>query len=400
MTELWKIHPRPLSERRILVGISTGDSIPMALGLLRRLREEGLGVQAVLGPDVTQWAGIPLLRKITGQEPLSDLVGLAAHLEKGGSLPHDAYAVVGATPRIISRLAKGIPDDAVSLVGLSFGGTILLVPSGEAEPGISSENLQCLSERGASVLLGPDGAGTEDVVAEVFRLLLAEDPGAPVLVTAGGTRERLDPVRYLGNYSSGRTGCAIARVARDAGHEVALVRGAGEAMEIPVGVEGIHVESAQDMLHALRERHQRYPILIMAAAVADYRAAELSTMKIRRDREERELKLAANPDILSALRNERRNLVTVGFAIEGGLDDEALGRAREKVENKGLDFICLNDPQRPDTAFGGHTARVRILWAERDRGVEDLPTLSKEELGREILTRALDLLARRYGMHT
>jgi phosphopantothenoylcysteine decarboxylase/phosphopantothenate--cysteine ligase len=400
MKRKWLFHPQPLSERRVLVGISGGESIFTALELLRDLSGNGIPARAVLGPDVPQWAGPRLFQEITGQKALCDAVTLSARLEEGEGLPYDVLAVVGATPRVISRIAKGIPDDAVSVAALSLSRPVLLIPGGDMTSGALRENLQRLSERGFHILRGEEPPGREKILSELLWILAESAPGVPVLVTAGGTREPLDPVRYLSNYSSGRTGCAIARAARDAGHKVALIRGPGGDAKTPAGVEEIRVETAQDMLLALKKRHKRFPVLIMAAAVADYRAAELSTMKIRRDREERELKLAANPDILAALRNERRDLVTVGFAIEGGLDKKALQGAKEKVETKGLDFIVLNDPQRPDTAFGGPTARVRILWGEAGRGVEDLPTLSKEELGHEILTRAVSLLSARYGLPT
>jgi phosphopantothenoylcysteine decarboxylase/phosphopantothenate--cysteine ligase len=324
-------------------------------------------------------------------------------MELGGPRA-DALAVVGATPDLISRIVKGLPNDVVSTSVLSFAGPVLLVPDVEGTEGapLLSNHLDRLAERGLTIHRGEQNP--RRLGSAIIRLLLEESSGVPILVTAGGTREPLDPVRYISNYSSGRTGRALAEAARNRGHRVTLMRGPGRDVSTPPGVDEVRVETARDMLSAIQERHKGFPILIMAAAVTDYRPRDFSQAKIRRDRDERELKLTANPDILSSIKDERRDLVTVGFAIEGGLDEAALQGARRKVEAKGLSFVVLNDPQRPDTAFGGPTARARILWSRSEAGrasnVEDLPTLSKEELGREILDRALTALTRRQGIRT
>jgi len=224
-------------------------------------------------------------------------------------------------------------------------------------------------------------ADPSEIVGAALRLLA--DPARPrVLVTAGRTEEAVDPVRFLSNRSSGRMGCAIAEAARHAGYPVTLICGP-MSVEAPAGVEVVRVVSAREMLEALHQREGEHEILIMAAAVADYRPAEVSPEKLPGGRERHSLELVANPDILASLRGRRDGRVTIGFALETG---DGTQRAREKLRVKGCDLIVLNHPLRPGSEFGGDTNEVTFLY--RDGRMEPLPLMSKLDVGREILARA------------
>jgi phosphopantothenoylcysteine decarboxylase/phosphopantothenate--cysteine ligase len=209
--------------------------------------------------------------------------------------------------------------------------------------------------------------------------------GRRVLVTAGPTREPIDPVRYLSNYSSGKMGYAVAEEARDRGAAVTLVSGP-VALAAPVGVEVVRVTTARQMQRAVAEAAARADAVIMAAAVADFRPARAAATKLRRGAGPPELRLAPTPDILREL-PARPGLVKVGFALETG---PGLAAARRKLVEKGCDLVVLNDPTRADSAFGGETNRVTLVDA---RGAERLPTLTKREVAGRILDRVAALLA-------
>jgi phosphopantothenoylcysteine decarboxylase/phosphopantothenate--cysteine ligase len=386
--------PRPLSHRRVIIGLPGRTVSTGFFDIVGQLRDAGIRTRGALSAEAADYAGLGLIRSVTGEAPIVDGVALAAQLERSNDTGADAMLILDADTATLARLARGIPDDAVTVAALSVPGPILLVPSpGAAGGAAGGEISETLSARGVGIL---EETEPRRIAGRVIARLIDSGPGVPVLVTAGGTREPLDPVRFLSNRSSGRTGAAIAEAARNAGHPVTLVRGAGVGAATPPGVEEIVVETAQDMLARVQHVHKMFKVFIMCAAVADYRPAEFSTTKIRRDRDKRVLELQSNPDILASVRDERRGLVTVGFAIEGGLDEAALAGARRKLESKGLTFIVLNDPERSDTAFGGPTARARIVWRDpAPRGtdpVENLPTMSKQDLGREIVERAISAL--------
>ncbi|MBD3336281.1 MAG: bifunctional phosphopantothenoylcysteine decarboxylase/phosphopantothenate--cysteine ligase CoaBC [Candidatus Eisenbacteria bacterium] len=403
---------RPLRERRVLAAIGGCQAVAPAIDLLRELAAAGISIRSFLEPDAQRWIAPEAVQAIGGGEVWTDGVALAAQLESVPQLDGDAMVILGATPPLASRLARGIAEGPAAVAALAFKGPVLLTTGAHGGPEWSHpaavESLKCLRQRGWE-LIGPgahlasaaeaDAAGRPPVsilMDRLVRVLLQDSPGCPILVTSGPTREPIDPVRYLSNRSSGRMGYAVAQAARDLGHPVTLISGPDEGVALPAGVERIRVETAREMQEALKHRHSAFPILIMAAAVSDYRPRDVSPTKIRRDRERREFHLIANPDILSSLHGERRGKVTVGFAIEGGLDAAALDGARKKLAAKGLTFLVLNDPQRPDSAFGGETTRARILWStaggEKPR-IEDLPTLSKAELGRRLIEWAVAALA-------
>jgi phosphopantothenoylcysteine decarboxylase/phosphopantothenate--cysteine ligase len=211
--------------------------------------------------------------------------------------------------------------------------------------------------------------------------------GRRVVVTAGPTREALDPVRYLSNHSSGKMGYALAAEARARGAAVTLITGP-VALAAPEGVAVVRVTTAAEMQRAVTAAARRADALVMAAAVADYRPARAAAGKLRRSAAGLELRLEPTPDILGGLR-KRPGLVTVGFALETG---PGLPAARRKLREKGCDLVVLNDPTRPDSAFGGETNRVTLVSAG---AAERLPVLTKREAAGRILDRVQRLWGRR-----
>jgi phosphopantothenoylcysteine decarboxylase/phosphopantothenate--cysteine ligase len=232
-------------------------------------------------------------------------------------------------------------------------------------------------------------ADPEVIVDAALQLLGPVRPDAPaVLVTAGGTEEAIDPVRYLSNFSSGKMGVAIAEAARDAGHPVTFLHGA-LTTAAPLGVERIESRSTEEMLAALRKHSKSHPILVMAAAVADYRPSRPRRQKIAAGSPDQRLDLRPNPDLLASIAPTRVGKKTVGFALE---TEGNRKRAREKMLRKHCDLMVLNNPLRPGSEFGGDTNEVVFLYP--DGREEKLPLMSKVELAREIIRRIGDLSPR------
>jgi phosphopantothenoylcysteine decarboxylase/phosphopantothenate--cysteine ligase len=307
----------------------------------------------------------------------------------------------------MARAATGQADDLLTACLLATDAPVLLVPAmndrmwAHAQTRANAAHLRSLGYR----LLDPDegmlaageGSGPgrmpepETIFAHVGRLL--EDQKAPlagrrVLVTAGPTREAIDPVRFLSNHSSGRMGTAIAAAAWRRGAEVTLVAGP-LAVPIPVGVRHVSVDSTNDMRAEVERALGDADVLVMAAAPADYRPTEVATSKLKKTGDSRSIALTENDDILASTRPARRNgAVVVGFALE---TDDILANAQRKLEAKSLDMIVLNDAKEPGAGFAVETNRVTILSRGKEQP-EQLPLLTKHEVADAILDRVEALL--------
>jgi phosphopantothenoylcysteine decarboxylase/phosphopantothenate--cysteine ligase len=265
------------------------------------------------------------------------------------------------------------------------------------ENAATQANLALLKERGMTVVgpvegrlaSGRVGRGRMvevDVILGALRQMLGRNgdlAGRKLVVSAGGTQEPIDPVRYVGNYSSGKMGYAVAEAARDRGARVALVS-APVALTAPYGVELVAVKTAEEMRDAVVAQCAGADVLIMAAAVADYRPAAAAEQKIKRTQVERTLELVPTPDILAAVKG---NLVRVGFAAES---EELVKNAAAKLTGKGLDMIVANDITAPGSGFGAETNQVTII--DKSGEAETLPLLSKYEVAQRILDRVVPLL--------
>lgn len=317
----------------------------------------------------------------------------------------DLIVVAPATANLLGKIAHGIADDALTTTILASSVPVLFAPAMNTlmwENAAVRANVRLLQERGYRFLdpgegelaCGEYGAGRmadpEQIADVVVREILARRPDAPtLLVTAGGTEEPLDPVRSLGNRSSGRMGFALAEVARNRGYRVTVIA-ARTSAPAPFGVELVRVSSAKEMAEEVARRHRAHDLLVMAAAVADYRPAKVQSGKIESGKASWSLPLTRTTDILASIRGQRHGAVTVGFALEvGGTESARRAAAREKLAKKGLDLIVLNDPTRRGSEFGGDDNEVALIEASHE---VQLPRMSKEAVAAKILDRAEEIL--------
>lgn len=390
----------------IVVGVTGGIAAYKTVDVVSRLTKIGCNVDVIMTRNAAQFV-TPLTFETISRNPVtmdtfvrdrSWEVGHVALAQKA-----DLVLVAPATANLMAKLAHGIADDMLTTTLLATKAPILLAPAmntGMWTAPATRANLETLLARGvqtvgpASGLLacGDVGEGRvsepEEIVAEVTRLLEAAQDmaGLSVLVTAGPTRERLDPVRYLSNDSSGKMGYAIAEAAAARGATVTLVTGPTQ-LKTPAGVTAVPVESTRDLLDAVLVNCDRQDIIIQAAAPADYRFAEASAHKHKKQAgQPLTLTMVENPDVAQAVAERRHAGQTlVGFAAE---TDNGLSNAREKRLRKGLDLIVLNDVTQPGAGFNVDTNIVTLITAERE---EALLMMRKRALADVILTEALHL---------
>jgi phosphopantothenoylcysteine decarboxylase / phosphopantothenate---cysteine ligase len=393
--------------KRILLGVTGGIAAYKAADLARRLICAGAQVKVVMTAAAREFVAPLTFQALTGEKVASAMFGPEAEPLEHVSLGQEADAIIvaPATANLIGKAAAGIGDDLLTTILLAATRPVLLCPAMNLEMWANplvQENLTRLRDRGFQVMnpaagelaCGAVGLGRLPepalIVEAAARLLSSQDlDGRRILVTGGPTHEDCDPVRFLTNRSSGKMGYALARVAWRRGAEVCLVSGPS-VLPAPYGVERVWVRSAQEMLAAVQERFATADILLMAAAVSDYRPVSCEIKKIKRGRGEAQIQLAPNPDILREMSRLKTRQVMVGFAAETH-DLEAEGR--RKLEEKHLDFIVANDVTRKDAGFAVDTNQVTIL--SRDGAAQHLPLLTKEEAAERILDRVAELLEAR-----
>ncbi len=400
---------RPFAGRRVLLGVSGGIAAYKAIMLARELTLAGATVDVVLTTGALEFLRPLSFEALTGRPALTTA------FVSGDPLLHirlarDAEGVVvaPATANFLARAAAGMADDLLTATLLATEAPVVLCPAMNdrmyAHPQTQA-NLQRLSEIGyriAGPAVGPlawgEGEGPGrlleplELLAHVGRALEGEGrlSARRIVISAGPTREAIDPVRFLGNRSSGRMGYALAAAAWRRGAEVTLISGPS-ALAPPVGVELVRVETAEEMRDAVAAALPQTDALIMAAAVADFRPAAAAGSKIKKE-EGRipEIRLERTPDVLQETRKLRPPAcVTVGFALE---TESVIEHGRRKLEAKGLDLLVVNDATEPGAGFEVATNRVTIL--HRDGADEVLPLLPKEEVADRILDRIEPLLRR------
>jgi len=368
----------------------------------------GAEVKVVMTRSSQEFVGPLTFAALTGQKVATAMFGPESHPLEHVALGQevDAVVVAPATANFIGKLAAGIGDDLLTTIMLAATKPVLLCPAMNVEMWanpVVQENLARLKGRGLMVMepaagslaCGAMGLGRlpePDLIVEACaRLLCAPDlAGRRVLVTAGPTHEDFDPVRFLTNRSSGKQGYALAKVAWQRGADVTLVSGP-TSLATPYGVNRVAVRSAMDMLNAVNEHFPKADVLLMAAAVGDYRPTQAEIRKIKRGvQEEMQFHLTQNPDILKHVALSKTRQVVVGFAAETH-DIEA--EARRKMTEKHLDLIVANDVNRPDSGFQVDTNEVTIIGPEAEPQV--LPLMSKEQVAVRILDRVVTLLKTR-----
>jgi phosphopantothenoylcysteine decarboxylase/phosphopantothenate--cysteine ligase len=389
-----------------LLGVTGGIAAYKACSLARLLTRAGAIVQVVMTRSATRFVGPDTFAALTGRRVHTDL------WEEPGSVLHvrlareaDIAIVAPLTANVLAKLAHGIADDLLTSTLLEATCPLVLAPAmhtGMWEHPATTRNVETLAERGAHVVgpvvgslaHGDEGAGRmaepeeilaalEDVVAKGRDLA-----GRRVVVTAGPTHEPIDPVRFIGNRSSGLMGVAIAKEAFDRGADVTLVYGPG-TVEPPAGPRVVRIETAEEMRSATLEVAAEADAIVMAAAVADFRPEAVADAKLKKDAGVPELHLVPTVDILAELGASKGDRVLVGFAAETG-DLEAAGRV--KLQAKGLDLIVVNEVGRPGTGFGSSTDHAAILAADgADVSFRDW---TKAELATAICDRLVELLGR------
>lgn len=398
---------RPWEGRRVVLGVTGGIAAYKAVQLARDLTRLGSEVDVVMTRGAREFVRPLSFEGVTGRPARTELFstdGAAAHITLG--VEADAVVVAPATADLMARAAHGRADDLLTTLLLATRAPVVLCPAmndrmfSHPQTRANLEHLRdTLGYRIAGPGTGPlaygEGQGPGrmlepwEIVEHVGRALGEEEAfvGARVLVTAGPTREALDPVRYVGNRSSGRMGWALARAAWRRGSDVTLVAGP-TSLDDPTGVEVVRVETAREMLAAVEERVGEADVSIYAAAVADYRPPEASEAKIKREKtgETLDLSLVRNPDVARETAAARKEgSVVVGFALE---TDDLVENAARKLEAKGFDLLVANDLGE-GSGFEWDTNRVTLL--RPDAEPEALPLLTKDAVAEEVLDRVARL---------
>ncbi len=396
---------RPFEGRRILLVVSGGIAAYKSVHLLRRLMDAGAVVDVLMTEAAEHMVGPVTFEALAGRPVHSSLwTRPLAHIELGREA--DLIVLAPATGDILAKLAHGLADDLASATLLAAAAPVLAAPAMNTrmwEHPATRANVETLEVRGVELIGPAEGALAEresgvgrmvepDVLlAHVGRRLESGSPlaGRKVVVTAGATREPIDAVRYVGNRSSGRMGFALAASAWRRGAEVVLISGPASAPP-PTGPRRLRVETAREMLEALRDELEGATLLMMAAAVSDFRSAGAKDGKIKKDGGALDLRLEPGPDLLVETREKREaaGTFTLGFALE---TEDGVANARRKRAEKGLDMVALNFADDPESGFDVPTSRVTIV--EADDSVEELPLLDKTEAADRLLDRIEERLA-------
>ncbi len=389
-----------LKNKNILLGVTGGAAAYKAVDLTRRLKEEGATVTVIM-TDASKNFITPLSLEIaSGNRVYSDLFDTPmSHITFPAAA--DLMVIAPATANIIGKFARGIADDLLSTCLLSFRGKVVIAPAMNwrmYENPIFQKNLQYLISHGVvqvgpekgSLACGEEGIGRMADVNEIIEAIKSALSNKDLLkeriiVTAGPTREYIDPVRFISNRSSGKMGYAIARAALRRGSEVTLISGPCSLMP-PRGLKLVTVETADDMRNAVLQHLPEATVVIMAAAVGDFTPQTKEQTKIEKS-DELTMRLKKSPDILSEIGSMRNRPLLIGFAAETG---NRLDRARKKLIEKGADIIVFNDVTSAGSGFDVDTNKITII--ERDRETA-LPLMTKEEAAEAILDRVSDLRA-------
>ena len=405
----------PFKDKHIVLGVSGSIAAYKIADLASKLTQAGAHVNTILTTSATRFITPLTFQALTGRPAHSDedLWGQDAHILHVG-LAHaaDLIVVAPATANTLAKLAGGFADNLLTITALAASCPLLVAPAMDGEMvshPATQQNLETLRTRGVKIV-GPEsghlasgligkGRMTEpmQLLSRIRQLLARNGPlaGSKIVVTAGGTREALDPVRFLTNRSSGKQGYALAQAALDIGAKVTLIS-APTSLETPFGAILIAVESAQEMAAAVLRTAADADALIMAAAVADYRPATVADQKIKKSGDDMTLALSRTQDILLAVAEQLRASgfprVTVGFAAE---TENLAENAQNKLKRKGLDLIVANDVSRADAGFGVESNRVTIY--SKEGTLEKLPLQSKYDVGVAVMARVTAELASALG---
>ena len=391
-----------LTDRNIVLGITGGIAAYKAAYLASKLTQGGAVVNVVMTESAAEFISPLTFRALTHRPVVTSMFELASEF----SVEHVALAeaadivvIAPATANIIAKLAAGIADDMLTCTVLATESPVVVAPAMNVnmwQNSITQENITRLRARGFTIVdpeygrlaSGKIGMGrlaeTSDIIGTIQQVLGRKGDLAQrrIVVTAGGTREAIDPVRYIGNRSSGKMGFALAEAARDRGATVVLVV-AATSLTTPAGIEVVNVESVVEMQEAVSETTRRADVLIMAAAPSDYVAKDIASQKIKKDAD-LTVELVKAPDIAAEVKGD---FIKIGFAAE---TENLLENAKKKLEKKDFALIAANDVTAADSGFGTDTNKVTLLY--RDGTTEDLPLMTKREVADIILDRVAGML--------
>ncbi|BCV24741.1 bifunctional phosphopantothenoylcysteine decarboxylase/phosphopantothenate--cysteine ligase CoaBC [Gelria sp. Kuro-4] len=394
-----------MAEKTVILGVTGGIAAYKAAEVASRLVQAGHTVKVIMTEAATRFVAPLTFQTLTGQPVVVDMfaappVWNVAHVAYAAAA--DLVLIAPATADVLAKLAHGLADDMLTTTVLATRAPVLVAPAMNSSMYLNpavQQNLAILRGRGFHMVepetgrlaCGTSGPGRlaapEAIVAAAEELLrpACDLAGWRVVVTAGPTREALDPVRFLSNRSSGKMGYALAQVAAARGAAVTLISGP-TALAVPPGVERVEVTTAAEMCAAVLEHFSGATALVMAAAVADWRPKAFSPEKIKKgEHKSLLLELERTPDILAAVAPRKKpGQLVIGFAAESSRLTE---NAREKLLRKRLDFIVANDITRSDAGFASDANEVKILWP--DGRVEELPRAAKEEVAAAIWNRAV-----------
>lgn len=396
-----------LKGKKIVLGVTGGIAVYKAVDLVSRLRKQGAEVRVIMTDHAQQFVTPLTFKEISGNKVATSMW----ESNQEFNVEHialanwaDVFLVAPATANILAKMACGIADDLLSTTLLAAQAPIIVCPAmntGMFENPVTQENIQKLSNLGITVMppavgvlaCGTSGAGRlpepqqiVEFVSAFFAKREGDLRGLKVLVTAAGTREPIDPVRFVGNRSSGKMGYAVAQMAAERGAEVLLISGPS-ALDIPANVKAIKVETTNEMLEACLDTYDKVDIVIKAAAVADYRPRDVADQKIKKKTDDAlTVVMDKNPDILKTLGGKKTHQVLIGFAAE---TQNLLANASEKIIKKNLDMIVANDVTAAGAGFNTDTNIVKLLYPTGEYlALEQMP---KVEVANVILDQALKI---------
>jgi phosphopantothenoylcysteine decarboxylase/phosphopantothenate--cysteine ligase len=399
-------------EKRIVLGVTGSIAIYKIVDLASKLTQSGALVDVILTESAAKLVSPLTFSSVTGRRAYIDqdlwqVEDHVLHIKLGEE--NQAFLIAPATANTIAKLTHGLADNLLTVSALASRTQLLVAPAmdgGMYSHPATQENLQILEKRGVR-LLGPaaghlasgiSGKGRmleSDQLLGHLRVFLGKDgvlKGKKVVVTAGGTQEPIDPVRVLSNKSSGKQGFALAQAALDQGAEVVLIS-SPVCLPPPVGTSKVDGTTAEHMLAAVLKETENADLLIMAAAVADYKPTQETNRKIKKDQDGLSMiNLETTPDILLELAQRKKSVgigprVTIGFAAE---TENLLENASAKLEKKELDLIAANDVSREDSGFGSDKNQVTLIW--KDGRTEELPLMEKSEVSDIIIQESAKLL--------
>ena len=388
-----------LKGKKITAGITGGIAAYKAAELVSWMQQQGAEVSVAMTKGATEFITPLTLKTLSGRPVAVDIMDTASdwHVPHIDLAQCDLFLLAPATGNILAKAAHGIADDLLSAALLATRAPVLCAPAMHADMynhPATQENIRILSDRGWSFIApgwgrlacGAMGQGRLADVEEIkdrIRSALSNGPlqGKHALVTAGPTYEYIDPVRFIGNRSSGKMGFAMAEALQQSGASVTLVAGP-TSLPDPPGIQTVRVVSAQDMYDAVRQIYAAVDLVVMSAAVADYRPDHMESQKIKKG-DSRDLHLVRTTDILASLGQEKQHQFLVGFAAE---TQDLLSYAAAKLQEKNLDMIVANDVSQPEAGFDGDTNIVTVLYNDEGRiQQQDFPLQTKKMAAKQIV---------------